>query len=227
MKKRVLYREIAYVLGITLMAFGASCMQRADFGMSMVIAPAYLLHVKLVETFSFFSFGVGATVYQGLLLVFMCLLLRRFRASYLLSFVTAMFYGVVLDGMVWLVGHIPATLVLRAVLYVAGMVITAAGVAFCFRTYIAPEVYELFVKAVSERYGFTIHRFKTAYDLGSVVLSVILSFAFFGFGKFVGVSWGTVVCAFVNGPLVGFFIKLYDRTCEYKDRFPTLCRFMP
>ena len=34
---------------------------------------------------------------QAVLLLAMCLLLRRFRVSYLFSFVTAVVYGVVLD----------------------------------------------------------------------------------------------------------------------------------
>ena len=38
--------ELAYVLGLVILAFGTALMERANFGMSMVVAPAYLLHLK-------------------------------------------------------------------------------------------------------------------------------------------------------------------------------------
>ena len=43
--KRVFYTELAYAIGITVLALGTALMERADFGMSMVVAPAYLLHL--------------------------------------------------------------------------------------------------------------------------------------------------------------------------------------
>ena len=58
----------------------------------------------------------------------MCLLLRRFRVSYLFSFVTAVIYGFVLDAFMLLGAALPAGSVwLRAIYYVLGML-------FCLRT---------------------------------------------------------------------------------------------
>ena len=59
MKKTVFYTEAAYLLGIVLLAFGTSLMELADFGMSMIVAPAYLLHLKLSQILPFFSFGMA------------------------------------------------------------------------------------------------------------------------------------------------------------------------
>lgn len=39
MKKRVFYTELAYILGLLVLAVGTAMMERADFGMSMVVAP--------------------------------------------------------------------------------------------------------------------------------------------------------------------------------------------
>ena len=43
MKKRLFYTELAYLFGILAIALGTAFMERADFGMSMVVAPAYVL----------------------------------------------------------------------------------------------------------------------------------------------------------------------------------------
>ena len=68
-------------------------MEKADFGVSMVVAPAYLLYRWLSPAWSFVTFGMAEYCLQAVLLLAMCLLLRRFRVSYLFSFVTAVVYG--------------------------------------------------------------------------------------------------------------------------------------
>ena len=227
MKRRLFYRELAYLAGILTMAFGAAFMEHAGFGLSMVVAPAYLLHRALVPMLSWFSFGVAEIAFQAILLVVLCLILHRFRLSYLFSFVTSVIYGACLDGAILLVENLPYTVSMRLVLYVVGMVITSAGVAFFCRTYIAPEVYELFVGKISDKFHKPYHHCKTVYDCLSCLLSVVLSFAVFGWGQFVGVDWGTVVCALVNGTIIGLFEKLYDRLWHFEDKFPKINRIMP
>ena len=69
MKQKVFYTELAYVLGLVIMAFAAAFTEKADFGMSMVVAPAYILHLKLSEFWPWFSFGVAEYVFQGVLVI--------------------------------------------------------------------------------------------------------------------------------------------------------------
>ena len=42
--KRRFSTELAYVLGIVSITWGVVLMEKADFGVSMVVAPAYLLY---------------------------------------------------------------------------------------------------------------------------------------------------------------------------------------
>lgn len=96
--KRTFSTELAYVFGIVFVAWGVVLMEKADFGVSMVVAPAYLLYRWLSPAWSFVTFAMAEYCLQAVLLLAMCLLLRRFRVSYLFSFVTAVVYGVVLDA---------------------------------------------------------------------------------------------------------------------------------
>ena len=59
MKKRLFYTEAAYAVGTLLLALGTALTAYGGFGISMVVAPAYLLHLKLVQLLPFFSFGVA------------------------------------------------------------------------------------------------------------------------------------------------------------------------
>lgn len=44
--KRTFSTELAYVFGIVFVALGVVLMEKADFGASMVVAPAYLLRIR-------------------------------------------------------------------------------------------------------------------------------------------------------------------------------------
>ncbi|MBQ2830328.1 MAG: hypothetical protein IJF15_04815 [Oscillospiraceae bacterium] len=219
--KRTFYCELAFTLGIVVLAFGVAFMERADFGMSMVVAPAYLLHLKVSQFLPFYTFGMSEYVLQAFLLLVLSIVMRKVKKSYLLSFVTAFTYGLVLDIAMPVVALLPCEgLAGRAVFYIAGMVICSFGVALLFNTYLPPEAYELFVKELSQKLDTPIAKVKTIYDCCSCLLGIVLSFAFFGFGVFVGVKWGTIVCAVVNGWMIGQISRLLERKFDFKDAFP-------
>ena len=104
--------------------------------------------------------------------------------------------------------------------YGSGMLFGSVGISLFFRTYISPEAYELFVKEVSARLNVNIHKFKTGYDCASCAVSVALSFAFFGLWRFEGVKLGTVLCALVNGYIIGLCTRFFDRYWKFEDKLP-------
>ncbi len=220
MKKKVFYTEWSYVLGLIIMAFAAAFTEKADFGMSMVVAPAYIIHLRLVEFLPWFSFGVAEYFFQGLLIIITVIIMRKFKLSYLFSFVTAVIYGTLLDGAMYTIAALPDnTFAFRVLWYVLGTVFCSLAVSLFFHTYLSPEAYELIVKELSLKFGWNINKVKTGYDCFSTVLGIVLSFAFFGFGVFEGVKLGTVICALINGFLIGRFSKLLEHFFTFKNKF--------
>ncbi len=219
-KQKVFYSELAYVFGILFLALGASLTQRANLGMSMVIAPPYVLYLKISQYLPFFTFGMAAYTFQILLIVATIVVLRKFKLSYIFSILTAVIYGFVLDTINLATIYIPnELLVIRAILLIIGLLSSSFGVALMFKTYLPPEAYELIVKEVAEKYNFAVHKVKLFYDISSLVFSVILSFSFFGLGMFKVINIGTVISAFANGLLIGMFNKKLELTFVFKDKF--------
>lgn len=219
--KKTFYTEAAYLFGIIILAFGTVLMEKADFGMSMVVAPAYIIHLKVSEYLSFFTFGMAEYLFQAFLIIILSVSLLKFKISYLYSFVTALFYGFVLDGMMLLFSLIPLdNMCFKVVCYTLGMIICSLGVSLLFHTYISPEAYELFVKEISQKFKIDINKCKTVYDCTSCSVGVILSFVFFGLWHFEGVKWGTILCALLNGFLIGVITKILEKHFTFKDRFP-------
>ncbi len=227
--------EVFYVLGVLLMALGVACVSHSVFGYSMIVAPAYVLHAKV----KVISLGTMEYLWQGVQLIVMCLIIRRFRVGYLLSFLTAVIYGLALDGCILLIGLIPAApIATRIALFAAGTLCISLSVALSVRTYLAPLVYELFVKEVSNRYGWQFGRVKWVYDFINLAISLSLSIIFFGWGVFgdfsfaalgnalvngyilEGIGIGTFVAALVNGPCIGFIGRLLDRYMTPTPLFP-------
>jgi len=220
MKKKVFYTELVYVFAMIIMAFSAAFTAKADFGMSMVVAPAYILHLKLSSIFPWFTFGVSEYIFQGFLIIITTILMRRFKLSYLFSFVTAVLYGVLLDAAILMISPIPAdTFLLRILWYSVGVLFCSFSVSLFFHTYIAPEAYELIVKEIPQKFNVNINTVKSVYDGASMALAVILSFSFFGFGKFQGIHWGTLVCAVVNSILIRFFSAFLEKRFQFKNKF--------
>ena len=221
MKKLVLYTEVAYGLGMVGLSLSVALMTRADFGVSMVVAPAYLLYLKVNSLWPTFTFGMAEYLLQGALLVATALAVKKLRPYFLFSFVTAVVYGLLLDGWMLLTAQLPADAFgLRILWYVLGILLGAASIACFFKTYIAPEAYELLVKELAEKLQKPTHRVKTVYDCVSCVVAVLMSFAFFGLWRFEGVKLGTVICAMVNGFLIGRCTDFLERRFVWKDALP-------
>ena len=215
MKKPVLYTELAFVLGLLLLAMGTAITARMDLGLSMVVAPAYLLHLQFPDVL---SFGLAEYVLQAAVLAVTMLVLRRMRLGYLLSFGTTVVYGFLLDGAMALAECLPhGTWLARIGLYGLGVLLCTVAIALLLRSYLPPAAYELFVKEVAAAFGWKVSRVKTVYDCLSCVIAVLLSLILFGRLEAVGI--GTVVCAVVYGPLIGLFDRLLEQKFIFYDRF--------
>ena len=47
-----------------------------------------------------------------------------------------------------------------------------------------------------------------------------MSFLIFGLWRFEGVKWGTILCALINGWIIGRFSAFYEKHFSFYDRFP-------
>ena len=222
MKKAVFYSELAYVFGMILLAFGTALTAYGGFGISMVVAPAFVLHLNMIEKFPFFTFAVGEYVLQGTVLLIMMVILRRVKLTYFLSFLTAVLYGLVLTASQWITALFPDIFALKLSLYVVGVLICTAGVSLFFHTYFSPAAYEMFVKEISRKFHKPLPTFKVVYDCASLAVALIMALIF---RNIEGIGIGTVICAFVFGPLINVFSKLFDKLFTFQDALPLRPKF--
>ncbi len=222
MRKIKIYSELVYLLALVTLPFAVATMAAADFGVSVIVAPAYILSLR----FTIFSFGQWNYILQGVLFIAFCIAVKRFKWVYLFSFITCVIYGIILDA--WRL-YVPIlnpnitavgsmNLPLRIIMFLSGLVITAFTVMLFFKSYIYPQVCDFFVKGLAQRYSLNSIKVKRIYDIFSLAIAATLTLLLFG--GFEGIKWGTVIVALFTSVLVDFFSKIYDRFFETTHLFP-------
>ena len=202
---------INWLLGITLCSLGVALCTKAGFGLSMIGAPPYIIHVWLRDYFAWFTQGTGENVWEALILIITIIIIRRFKVRYLFSFAVAVILGLMIDLWLFIMGgnQVVAGIWLRIVLFALGTVITSIAVAFYFRTDLPLQVYELSVVEISDRFGFKQENVKWVTDITYLVIAIVLSLTLTR--KFTGVGIGTVIITVVNAPLITFMGRIIDK----------------
>ena len=226
--------ELLWLFGIIFVALGVAICNKATLGVSMIAAPAFVVSDALQGISSFFSVGVVEYMLQGVLLILLCIIVRRFRVKYLLAFAVAVIYGYVLDLFIFIIGSSAfENIALRWVMLIVGDIVTAFGVSCFFRTYMPLQVYELFVAEVTKCFGFRISRVKWIFDISLLVISVALAILLFSSSdsfnykeiltsSYHSIGIGTIATTLINSPLITLMGRLVDRCFENTPRFTSL-----
>lgn len=216
-RKRIkLSNELVYILGAVILSLATAMLSAADFGLSVIVSPAYLVSLKV----SFLTFGQAEYVVQGLLFLIFCGAMRQVKLLYFGAFLSGVIYGCILDLWRSLIPHFnpevyaPGTLpmTVRVTYFVIGFFINAFGATLYFKNRYYPQVYEFFVKGISEKYHKDLAGFKLRFDLAFLLLTVALSLVMFH--RFVAIGAGTLIMACCNGPLIGAYSRWFDRHFE-------------
>ena len=226
MKKFEVKSEFAYIISIVVLAFSVAIMSAVDFGVSMIVAPAYILSLK----FDFLTFGQCEYIVQALLFIVFCILVKKIKPQFFFSFITCIIYGAVLDFFRAVIPILNPSIyppgsfniILRVVFFIVAELLTAFAVALCFKTYLYPQVNDFIVKGLSTRFNLDRNKFKRIYDFMCLSISVLLSLILFKNIKGIGI--GTVVLTLINGVLIGFFDKILSKLFEFKPMFKNFAK---
>lgn len=213
MKKIRLSDELVYMFGAVLLSLATAMLSAADFGLSVIVSPAYLVSLRA----PFLTFGQAEYVVQGILFIIFCIVVRQVKALYFGAFLSGVIYGFMLD--LWRIvipwfnpeKHAPGTLPMagRVSCFIIGFFINALAAMLYFKNKYYPQVYEFFVKGICEKYHKDLAEFKLHFDLIFLLLTVALSFLMYR--RLVAIGIGTLIMACCNGPLIGVYSRWFDR----------------
>lgn len=201
-KKELIKRYILQIFGLFLTALGVAFSKHGELGVSPISSVSNVLSYK----FTHFSIGTWLIIWNCILIVGQIILLRKkFYPVQFLQIPMSFLFGYFTDICLWCITPIPAEKYpVRLLLIFIGTIVLGLGIAFSVIADVVMNSGEAFVKAISD----TIHKefgnVKIVFDIGCVILAVILSLIFFDF-SIVGIREGTILSAVFTGFIVNFF----------------------
>ena len=87
-KKITISSELIYILAPLITALGTVILTMADYGISMLVAFPYIISLKI----SVLTFGQISYIIQGLLFILLMIMLRKIKALYIFSFISAFIF---------------------------------------------------------------------------------------------------------------------------------------
>lgn len=213
MKQRKLgIKIICFIIGVYINAFGIDLVTKGNLGTSPISSVAYVLSLR----FDALSFGMATFLMNAVFLVMQIIILRgRFNLPLLLQLPASFLLGFFVNVNMALLDFLnPTNLFMQLISVLLGCLILGLGISI----EVAPNIVKIpgegIVYTMSEVYHGVFGHIKVSFDITLVIISVILSFIFFG--RLNGLGIGTIISAL----LVGRFVNLFNRllTPTY-DRF--------
>lgn len=201
-KKELIKRYILQIFSLFLTALGVAFSKHGELGISPISSVSNVLSYK----FTYFSIGTWLIIWNCVLIVGQIILLRKkFQLVQLLQIPMSFLFGYFTDLCLWCIMPIPAeNYLVRLLLIFIGTIVLGLGIALSVIANVVMNSGEAFVKAISDTINKEFGNVKIAFDIGCVILAVMLSLIFFNF-SIVGIREGTILSAVFTGFVVNFF----------------------
>lgn len=203
--------ELALFIVVIINSLGVVLMLRSGSGISAISSVPY----AFFEILPVLSLGTWTYIFQGLLVLSLMLLCRRFVPGYLLSFVTGFFFGIMMDvHRVW-IDRLPQTIPLQIFYFVSSYLIICFGIALSNRCKMPIIPTDLFPREVSAILKIPYPKVKIPFDVICLLTTGVLTLVFFGGIRGLGI--GTFLAAFTMGKVIGIIGDFIDRHAVFSS----------
>ena len=211
-KEKILFRgELALPVAVLINSFGVVLMLYSAAGISAISSVPYAFS----EVFPVLSLGTWTYIFQGLLVLSLMIMRKKFVPSYLFSFVVGFVFGILLDIHKAWINVLPDSLPWKIVWFVLSYLILSIGIALSNRCGLPIVPTDLFPRELSEITGAGYPKIKIIFDVSCLAVTAALTF--FGLGHIEGLGLGTVLAAFTMGKAVGLCGNVLDKHFRFES----------
>ena len=200
-------------MAIIINSMGVLLMLQSGSGISAISSVPYAFS----EAFPKLSLGTWTYIFQGLLVITLMVLKKRFVPSYLFSFVAGFLFGEMMDVNELWITKLPLSIPLRIFYFVLSYIIICFGIALSNRCKLPIIPTDLVPRDLSEIINKPYARVKIAFDVTCLFVTACLTY--FALGKILGLGVGTVVAAFTMGKGVAIAGSLIDKRVTFVSVF--------
>ncbi len=211
-KEKKLFRgEAALPIALLINSFGVILMLYSAAGISAISSVPYAFS----EVFPVLSLGTWTYIFQGLLVLSLMIMRKKFVPSYLFSFVVGFVFGELLDLHELWINVLPGSLPWRIVWFVVSYILLSIGIAMSNRCGLPIVPTDLFPRELSDITGVGYPKIKICFDVSCLIVTAALTF--FGLGHIEGLGIGTVLAAFTMGKAVGLCGNFLDKHFRFES----------
>ena len=219
-EKPILRGEAALALATIINSFGVVLMLYSGSGISAISSVPFAFS----EVFPELSLGTWTYLFQGLLVLSLMVLRKRFVPQHLFSFVVGFVFGELLDIHELWVSILPNGLFWCVLYFVISYFLISFGIALSNRCRLPIIPTDLFPPELAQIINVSYPRIKISFDVSCLAITAGMTFLFLGHLKGLGI--GTILAAFTMGKVVGIlggwldhrvqFVSFLSRPCENK-----------
>ncbi len=202
--KKVLRGELALLISVITNSFGVVLMLYSDAGISAISSVPFAFS----EVLPALSLGTWTYIFQGILVLSLMILRRRFVAQYLGSFIVGFAFGELLDVHEMWINVLPTGLCWRVLYFAVSYLLIAFGIALSNRCKLPIIPTDLFPRELANILGAEYPKIKIIFDVTCLVITAGMTVFFLG--HLDGLGIGTVLAAFTAGKAVGLIGKKID-----------------
>ncbi len=201
--------EAALIVAVLINSFGVVLMLYSGSGISAISSVPFAFS----EVFPQFSLGIWTYIFQGLLVLTLMILQKRFVPQYLISFVVGFVFAELLDVNDFWIHTLPNEVWMRVIYFVISYLLISFGIALSNRCCLPIIPTDLFPRELSKIIRVAYSRIKISFDVICLAVTAVLTGIFLG--HLDGLGIGTVLAACTMGKAVGMIGDGLDRHVQF------------
>lgn len=201
--------ELALLAAVILNSFAVVLMLYSGAGISAISSVPYAFS----DVFPQLSLGTWTYLFQGLLILSLMILRKRFVVEYLFSFVVGFVFSELMDLHELWISVLPTGLGWQIFYFLLSYFLIAVGIALSNRCDLPIIPTDLFPRELSDILEIGYPKVKIAFDV--ICLAVTAGLTFFYLGHLDGLGMGTILAAFTTGKAVGLVGEYLDKRVRF------------
>lgn len=210
-KLPVLRGELALLVVVLINSLGVVLMLYSGSGISAISSVPYAFS----RVFSKVSLGTWTYIFQGLLILSLMIMRKRFVASYLFSFVVGFVFSEMLDVYEIWVKVLPTAIGYRVIYFVISYMLICVGIALSNRCGLPIIPTDLFPRELADILKIRYSRIKIGYDVTCLAITGIMTCIILG--HLDGLGIGTILAAFTMGKAIGIIGDKMDQYVRFES----------
>lgn len=208
-EKHILRGELALAIAVIVNSFDVVLMLYSGAGISAISSVPYAFSEVLPRI----SLGTWTYLFQGILVLSLMILRKKFVPPYLFSFVVGFLFGELLDVHELWIGILPTAIPFRVLYFVVSYLLICIGIALSNRCGLPIIPTDLFPRELADITKITYSKIKISFDVICLTVTAGMTLIFLGHIKGLGI--GTILAAFTMGKCIGLIGNWMDKRVQF------------